>query len=384
MSEWKENVILESVCAEVLSGGTPRTSIPEYYLNGTVPWLKTKEVTQNRIYKTENFISREGLENSAAKILPVNSIVVAMFGDGKTAGRVGLTKLPLTTNQACCNLVIDPEIACPTFIFYQLIGKYDELVARKTGSGQQNLSPKLIRALPICLPALDEQRAIANMLSSLDDKIDLLHRQNKTLEAMAETLFRQWFVEEANDDWEEGTLGEVIEIFDGKRVPLSKLERDKRKSGQLYPYYGAAKVMDYVNDYIFDGDYILMGEDGTVRTDEGLPILQFATGKFWVNNHAHVLKAKPPYSDFFLWKYLSRTNIDQIVTGAVQPKINQGNLKTLPFPRFPSSTVLEFNSTCEPIRSRIQQNYMSIKSLEKLRDTLLPKLMSGEVRVQYE
>jgi len=97
--------------------------------------------------------------------------------------------------------------------------------------------------------------------------------------------------------------------------------------------------MDSINDYIFDGDYILLGEDGTVRTDKGYPVLQYATGKFWVNNHTHVIKAKSPYNNFFLWNYLSKKNIDEITTGAVQPKINQGNLKALDFPKFPEDLV---------------------------------------------
>ncbi len=235
----------------------------------------------------------------------------------------------------------------------------------------------------IFFPPLPEQHAIASVLSSLDDKIDLLHRQNRTLEAMAETLFRQWFVEE-KEDWEEGILGDVIELFDHLRIPLSKMERNKKKNGQLYPYYGAAKVMDFINDYIFDGDYILLGEDGTVRTDKGYPVLQYATGKFWVNNHAHVIKAKPPYNNFFLWNYLSKKNIDKIVTGAVQPKINQGNLKALDFPKSPEDLVVEFNEQTKPFFKKMNQNNTQIHTLEKLRDTLLPKLMSGEVRMKVE
>jgi len=239
-------------------------------------------------------------------------------------------------------------------------------------------------ALKIPLPSKKAQEYIGNQYFELSLKIDLLHRQNKTLEAMAETLFRQWFVEEAKEDWEVGCLGDVIELFDHLRVPLSKMERDKMKEGDLYPYYGAAKVMDYINDYIFDGEYILLGEDGTVRTDEGFPILQYATGKFWVNNHTHVIKAKPPYSNFFLWNYLKRKNIDEIITGAVQPKINQANLKSLEFPKFPINLIEEFNIQTEPSFKKINANKSQIHTLEKLRDTLLPKLMSGEVRVEYE
>ena len=243
-------------------------------------------------------------------------------------------------------------------------------------------------------PPLPEQKSIASILSSLDDKIDLLHRQNATLEAMAETLFRQWFlpapelrqagVEEGKEEWEEGCLGDVIEIFDHLRVPLSKMERDEKKAGDLYPYYGAAQIMDYINDYIFDGEYILLGEDGTVRTDEGYPVLQYATGKFWVNNHTHVIKAKSPYNNFFIQNYLRKKNIDEIITGAVQPKINQGNLKSLYFPKFPKELVEEFSNLTDSYFEKINQNKKQIKSLTALRDTLLPKLMSGEVRSEQD
>ena len=251
-----------------------------------------------------------------------------------------------------------------------------------TGAVQPKLNKASLTSIPFYLPVQEkEQKAIASVLSSLDDKIDLLHRQNTTLERMAETLFRQWFVEEAQEDWEEGALGEVVDIFDNQRIPLSRMERDKKKVGVLYPYYGAAQVMDYINDFIFDGDYILMGEDGTVRTDEGYPVLQYATGKFWVNNHTHVLRAKAPYSNFLIWNYLSKKNIDGIVTGAVQPKINQGNLRALDFPKLPVNLVLEFNQQTEPILNKINTNKKQIQTLEKLRDNLLPKLMSGEIRL---
>jgi len=241
------------------------------------------------------------------------------------------------------------------YLYYFLINMNLNQLAE--GSSHPLLTQTLLNSIDIEISGDEkEQKAIAGVLSSLDDKIDLLHRQNKTLEAMAETLFRQWFVEEADEGWETGTLGDAIEIFDSKRIPLSKMERDKMKVGQLYPYYGAAQIMDYINEYIFDGEYILLGEDGTVRTEEGYPVMQYATGKFWVNNHTHVLQAKEPYKNFFIWNYLIKKNIDEIVTGAVQPKINQANLKSIDFPKYPVSLIERFNSGTEAIFSKIHQN----------------------------
>jgi len=119
-----------------------------------------------------------------------------------------------------------------------------------------------------------EQRNIAAVLGALDDKIKLNRRMNRTLEAIAQAVFRHWFVKnEAADGWEVGRLGDVVINFDSKRVPLSKREREQRQGE--YPYYGAASVMDYVDDYLFDGIYVLMAEDGSVVGDDGHPVLQY-------------------------------------------------------------------------------------------------------------
>jgi len=235
-------------------------------------------------------------------------------------------------------------------------------------------------SLDILLPPLLEQESIAEVLSSLDDKIDLLHRNNNTLEQLAETLFRQWFLE--NDDQENGKLGNIIDIFDNKRVPLSSTYREKMKTGILYPYYGAATIMDYVNDYIFDDDYLLLGEDGTVQTEEGYPVLQRALGKCWINNHTHVIKGISPYNNNFLYILLKNTSISHIVTGAVQPKINQGNLKDLEVVIPPKEAVKNYCEIIDPLFDKYFKNIVQIQKLETLRDTLLPKLMSGVVRVQ--
>ncbi|NOT14334.1 MAG: restriction endonuclease subunit S [Methylotenera sp.] len=314
-----------------------------------------------------------------------------VFTHRGTIGQVGLIPhgkyARYVISQSGMKLTLNPDLMDSDFLLYFFKSEYGQYQILKYESqvGVPSISNPLtsLKEIQVPVPKIEEQKAIASVLSSLDDKIDLLHRQNTTLERMAETLFRQWFVEEAQEDWEDGTLGEVVEIFDNLRIPLSKMERDKKKDGVLYPYYGAAQIMDYINDYIFDGEYILMGEDGTVRTDEGYPVLQYATGKFWVNNHTHVLKAKPPYSNFLIWNYLSKKNIDEIVTGAVQPKINQGNLKALDFPKLPEHLVHEFNSQTEPMLTKINNNKKQIQTIEKLRDNLLPKLMNGEVRV-YE
>ena len=374
MSEWKECKISE-FCA-ITRGGSPRP-IQDFISSVGTPWVKIADAKNDSRYiiSTKEFIKKEG-EKKSRVVYPGDFIL----SNSATPGLPRFLKI-----RACIHdgwlLLRDITGVDKVFLYYLLLTEREALLIQGNGSIFTNLKTDILKNHVVKLPPLPEQKAIAEVLSSLDDKIDLLHRQNKTLESMAETLFRKWFIEDAKEDWEETTLGEVIEIFDNLRVPLSKMQRNKMKDGNLYPYYGAATIMDYVNDFIFDGEYILLGEDGTVRTNEGYPVLQYATDKFWVNNHTHVLKAKAPYNNFFIWNYLTKKSIDRIITGAVQPKINQGNLKSLEFPIFPPELVKEYIEITNSQFNKINKNKLQIKTLEKLRDTLLPKLMSGEVRV---
>lgn len=174
---------------------------------------------------------------------------------------------------------------------------------------------------------------------------------------------------------EEVKLGRIVEFEDSKRIPLNSRDRACRQGP--YPYYGAASVMDYVDDYIFDGPRILLGEDGTVVTSDGHPVLQYVWGKYWVNNHAHVLRPSGAYSLESIYMALSMASASKLVTGAVQPKINQRNLGNLSV-LMPAPDSLGF---LKPIfssyRTRIEEN----RRLDNLRDALLPKLMSGEIDV---
>jgi type I restriction enzyme S subunit len=182
------------VCKTVVSGGTPLRSHPEYYENGTIPWLKTGDIKKNFVYDVGEYISELGLEKSSAKLIPRNSVLVAMYGDGNTAGSVAVNKIDLATNQACCNLVIDPSKANYLFVYYYLKSSYANLVGLKLGGSQQNLNAKTIKDFPIWVPALKEQNKIAAILSAYDDLIENNKRRIALLEKMAEEIYREWFV----------------------------------------------------------------------------------------------------------------------------------------------------------------------------------------------
>ena len=221
MSAW-EKVNLGDICKRITSGGTPKANVSSYYYPPTIPWLKTKEVNYCRITETENFISEEGLNNSSAKLIAPNSVIVAMYGQGDTAGRVAINKIPLTTNQACCNLTIDENKADYEFIYYQLCTLYNKMVCLKAGAAQPNLNAQIIKNLEVKLPSLTTQHCIATILSRYDTLIENYQKQIKLLEESAQRLYKEWFVElrfpgyentkivnGLPDGWEKRTIDDV-------------------------------------------------------------------------------------------------------------------------------------------------------------------------------
>ena len=208
---------------------------------------------------------------------------------------------------------------------------------------------------------------------------------NNNLFKQAQSLYKANFIDflpfnrVMPDDWRIGTVSEIILLHDSKRIPLSS--RERANLSKLYPYYGATSVMDYVDRYLFDGVYLLLGEDGTVVDANGFPILQYVQGKFWVNNHAHIITGKNGFTVELLYLLFSMTKVDSIVTGAVQPKISQANLYKVEAV-IPSVKVLQaFDTLIQPIFTEIRNITSENEKLTALRDTLLSKLLSGEIDV---
>ena len=164
---------------------------------------------------------------------------------------------------------------------------------------------------------------IVNILGSIDDKIE----NNEKIITKIDNLATLFYKKECNKESDIVSLGEYIENYDKERKPLSSRERDLLK--KIYPYYGATEVVDYVDNYLFDGDYVLLGEDGTVIDAQGFPIIQRVNGKFWANNHTHILQGVNNIDNNILEVVLKNTNVKSIITGAVQLKINQSNMNKL-------------------------------------------------------
>ena len=208
---------------------------------------------------------------------------------------------------------------------------------------------------------------VVDILGSIDEKIENNENSIVNLENLAIQLYQTL----ANKSTEKITLGNVIELYDSKRIPLSSRERETRKGN--YPYYGATGILDYVNNYLFSGEYILLAEDGSVIDNEGYPIVQLVNGDFWVNNHAHIMQGVNGYTNYSLYVALKKLQVSKAVTGAVQLKINQANLCALEIPLISEVALLELNKVLSPIFNKILHIRKVNQHLDELKRLYLKK-----------
>lgn len=256
--------------------------------------------------------------------------------------------------------------------------------------------------LPI--PNIEKQQEIVKEYNIVVNRIQLNETLNQKLEETAQALYKHWFVDfefpnaegklykssggemvfneeldlEIPVGWEVEKLDKVCQILNKKRKPISGIDREAIQG--IYPYYGAMGVVDHINDYIFDGTFLLVSEDGVYVTDKnGNPSLQYVWGKFWVNNHAHILQGNDIISTEYLMLALKNTNVSHLVTGAAQPKINLGNLSSIVL-SIPSDIVLnKFNAVAHKLYLNYKLKNEDNKLLTELKELLLSKMTKIEV-----
>lgn len=395
--EWKE-VRLGDVC-EIKGGKRLPKGVNLITQKNSHPYIrvrdlgKSKTIELNSSYEYVDEITQKQIQRY---ITQKGDILISIVGTIGLIAIVGGSLDGANLTENCVKLVkldkIDSE-----YLYYYLKSPFGQQnISRGTvGAVQAKLPIKNIQDFSIICPELiSDQRRIASILSSLDRKIELNNKINADLEEMAQAIFKNWFVDfepfkdgkfvdselgMIPEGWKVGGLFDIAEIFDKKRKPLSGNVREKMD--KIYPYYGATSCMDYVDDYIFDGIYTLIGEDGSVVKENGLPYMQYVWGKMWVNNHAHILQGKNGYSTEMIHALLSITNIKFLVTGAVQAKLSQGNMQKILVAIPPKNVLDEIRPVIDNLYSKIRINTDENSRLSLLRDTLLPRLMSGELEI---
>lgn len=405
MSEWKEYKLGD--LGTVITGKTPSARNPEDWGDNML-FITPSDYRNYRKYATnsERKLSKVGIKRLEKKILPANSILVTCIGSDM--GKVVINGDQCITNQQI-NAIIPNTSVNNDFLYYRLISIYDTLrILGGDGTAVPIVNKSDFENIKIELPPLSEQKRIASILSSLDDKIDLLHRENKTLEAMAETLFRQWFIEEAKEDWEEGKLGDYVNETIGGEWGKENPEGDFTKVVQCIRGTDIADLniglankapIRFVKESKFEkieprnGDIIMEISGGTENQSTGRVVYinedvkTFFQYPIVFSNFCRLLRVDEKYS-YFLYCYLKYLYDQDEYFNLENGSSGIKNLDykallydlTYPMPK-DKRIIFKFNDNVSLYFKRINKNKKQIQTLTQTRDSLLPKLMNGEVKI---
>ena len=382
-------------------------TMAKHYEDEGIPFLRSLNIKPFKIISDDmKYVSAEFSNNLSKSILHKGDVVIVRTGIPGTCCVV-----PAEYDGCNCSDVVivhpNTELVNPHYLAaYINFWGQRQIQNNKVGAIQQHFNVHSAEEMLIFLPDITEQEKIAKTIVALNGKIENNFSVCVELEAIAKTRYDYWFTQfdfpdengkpycssggemvwndqlkrEIPKGWQVSSIGSVTRNYDSKRVPLSQNERDTMKGG--IPYYGATGIMDYVNRHIFDGQYVLIAEDGSVMDAKGNPIVQMIWGKTWVNNHAHVLQGCNGYSNELLYLLLQHIPVVKIMTGSIQKKINQDNLNSYKIPQIPDPISQAFYESVKPMFEKIQFLQAENDELTKLRDWLLPVLMNGQATVE--
>jgi type I restriction enzyme S subunit len=387
MNEWVENTLSELTSR--IGDGLHGT--PQYDDNGDYYFINGNNIKNGKVeLKTETKRVTEAVALSYAK--PINKETILLSING-TIGNLGIYNgEQCMLGKSVCYINPNSKVESK-FLYYNLLNQdfqnFLELIA--TGTTIPNVPLKGLREYTLSLPPISEQQAIAEVLSSIDDKIDLLHRNNKTLEEMAETLFRQWFVEGAKEDWEDRPLLYFGKIICGKTPSTS----NKNFFEGSIPF---VKIPDmHGNIFIFNTTTTLTETGVNSQPKKTIPIgaimvsciatvglVAISTTPCQTNQQINTIVPREPHYKYFLFLALKNMK-DELKAlaggGSVTDNLNTSNFSNVSINTPKEELLMSFNGLVDPIFDKIKHNARNIIALSQLRDTLLPKLMSGQVRV---
>lgn len=403
MSSWN-TVRLGDLCANITSGGTPLRSIREYYEGGTIPWLKTGEVKKSYVWEVEEFITERGLKESSAKLIPSNSLIVAMYGDGNTAGNVAINKIPLATNQACCNFTLNPKLADYRYVYHYLKASYNNLVGLKLGGSQQNLNAATLKAFPINVPPLETQQKIAAILSAYDDLIANNRRRITLLERMAEDIYREWFVrlrfpgyaqvtleKGVPKGWRFAELGSVCTLIKRGIAPNYSETSASLVINQRCIRDGSVDLVEArhhdtkvpTEKFVRHGD-VLINSTG-VGTLGRVAVFDHEATSATCDTHVTICRTKPEAaSAYFLGHCLMslQGHFESMAVGSTgQSELGREAISRTAILVPPLGTQMTFAGAVAPLWRSKRLLQRQNTALATTRDALLPRLISGKLAV---
>jgi type I restriction enzyme S subunit len=408
---------LDSICKLISSGGTPSRKNPFYFANEMPghPWVKSKELLDCVIARTEESISDEGLSNSSAKYYPAHAVLVAMYG--ANVGQLGWLRSPATVNQAICALVVDEDKADWRYVFYALLMNRSDLTIQAQGAAQQNLNQDLIRQFCLDLPPLPIQRRIANILSAYDDLIENSKRRIKILEEMARRLYREWFVYfrfpghegcrsvesqlgEIPEGWEVTRLGDVTSKIGSGATPKGGKGAYKSegihliRSLNIYDYSFEFNNLAFIDEVQAAGlDNVEVKAEDVLLNITGASVARCAMVPSYllparVNQHVAIVRAdKSKASSFYL---LDAINSDfhkqQLLAlaqgGATREALTKDTISAFQIVLPPATLMNRYRGIAGDIHLQREVLLRQVQNLRLTRDLLLPRLLSGLVDIE--
>jgi type I restriction enzyme S subunit len=379
---------------EVKTGTTPSTKNSEYWENGNIIWVTPTDMSKIEgitIADSDRKVTNKALKEVNLNLMPKNSIILSTRAP---VGYVALNSEKITFNQGCKGLIPkDSDMIDSLFYSYYLVSQKNRLQNLSGGSTFKELAKDTLIKIDLPVPSFPEQQKIAEILSTTDQAVqksnEIIAKSERIKKGMLYTLLTKGIGHEEfkvtpigmmPTDWKIVKLANICEFFDQMRIPVKKQDRIKRNG--IYPYYGAQGIIDWIDDYIFDGDFILLAEDGANLTSRRLPIANKVSGKFWVNNHAHILKPNKDVNADFLFYILNQINIRIYVTGSAQPKLNQATAKKIKLP-LPGNLEQEKIAIILTKIDELHGNEIKRKEkLQKVKNGLMNDLLTGRKRVE--
>ena len=388
LAEWKETAILEII--DIIGGGTPKTSIADYW-NGEIPWLSVKDFNNDNryVYDTEKHISDLGLNNSSTKLLQRDDIIISARG---TVGEIAMIPYPMAFNQSCYGIRAKAGTD-KAFLYYLLKYKIADLKRMTHGSVFDTITRDTFANLIVSLPPYEIQRRIASVLMLIDDKIECNSRINDNLEQQVQAYFQELFVDNADPAWTLGTISDLGIVVGGSTPSKSKPE--------YYTEDGIAWITPKdlsINKAKFishgENDITELGlknssasimPEGTVLFSSRAPIgyIAIASGEVTTNQGFKSVVPKPEIGTAYVYCFLKHNLpvIEGMASGSTFKEVSGSTMKNVPAVIPDTETLTCFNDFCAPIFAHQRILEEQNQSLAALRDSLLPKLMSGEIDV---
>ncbi len=370
MAEWLKTALIDIV--ELIGGGTPKTSKAEYW-DGNINWLSVKDFNnENRyVYSTEKTITEEGLNNSSTKLLKKDDIIISARG---TVGELAMIPFPMAFNQSCYGIRAKEGIDS-IFLYYLIKNSVRKLKAITHGSVFDTITRDTFANIEVAIPDIKTQHRIAKMLADIDDKVENNQRINNNLEQQVSVLYQSWFedFEITNgicpENWSYQELSTIADIASGKRPPVKS---DTCNEKTPISIVGAASVMGFTSEANHTDKILVTGRVGTHG------VIQRLNTPCWTSDNTLVIKS--PYYEFTN-QILHRIDYSSMNRGSTQPLITQGDMKKVVVLVPDEDTLAKFEEFAGSLMAKWETNNNENVKLASLRDTLLPKLMSGELDV---